>query len=137
MRERVDFTRPVAYIWGVPRSKPEAKHLETLTHPVPLQKDDAGVWRIAGTRLNLDLLVAKYWQGWTPEQIVDAHPALNVANVYAILAWYLGNRSDVDQYLECRLNEAARLKNEIEQAQGRASVVERLAALAKEQREQA
>lgn len=132
----MDFTNAEAYI-EVRSAFGAGTTLETLTHPVPLQKDDEGVWRIAGTRLNLDLLVAKYWQGWTPEQIVDAHPVLDVANVYAILAWYLANRSGVDQYLASRREAAARLKTDIEQAQGRAPVVERLAAMAQERREQA
>ncbi len=80
---------------------------------VPLQKDREGVWRIAGSRITLDLVVGEYWQGWTAEEIADAHPTVALPVVYSILAWYLSNREEVDRYLEMRREQARVLEEEV------------------------
>lgn len=58
-----------------------------------------GSWRIAGTRVSLDSVVHCYWQGLSPETICEQLPALSMEQVYGAIAYYLGNKQAVDDYL--------------------------------------
>lgn len=58
-----------------------------------------GSWRIAGTRVSLDSVVYCFLDGATPEEICQDFPALSLAQVYAVIAYYLNNREHVDTYL--------------------------------------
>jgi len=68
------------------------------THPVTITKE--GVWRIAGTRVSVDSVVHAFWQGSTPEQIVQDYEALSLAQVYGVIHFYLTHRKAVDAYLK-------------------------------------
>ncbi|MBO0699558.1 MAG: DUF433 domain-containing protein, partial [Zavarzinella sp.] len=57
--------------------------------PVPLDRLPNGVLRVAGTRIGLDLVIGAYKAGQTPEQIVEAYDSLRLADVYALIAYYL------------------------------------------------
>ena len=83
-----------------------------------------GGWRVAGTRVSLDSVVHAYWQGRTPEAIVEEFPSLDLERVHGSLAFYLRHRADIDRYLA----EQARLWESLTAA-GRArddALVERL-----------
>src|SRR5687768_3938900 len=101
----------------------------SLSQPVPLTKDDEGVWRVTGTRLSLDVIVKEFWQGCSAEQFVDAHPHVELSQIYAILSWYLSNREKVDQYLRGREREAGELREEVLATRPRALVLERLSTM--------
>ena len=62
--------------------------------------DEHGVWRVAGTRVMLDSVVAAYQQGHSAETIQQQYPALSLADVYGAITYYLRHRDDVDYYLE-------------------------------------
>ena len=98
----------------------------SLSQPVPLNRDDHGVWRVTGTRLTLDVVVKEFWQGCSAEQFVDAHPDIELSQVYAILSWYLSNREQVDAYLREREREAGELREKVLSREPRALVLERL-----------
>jgi hypothetical protein len=51
--------------------------------PVPLARDQAGRLMVPGTRISLDVLVADFKQGKTPEAIHDAYATVPLADVYA------------------------------------------------------
>lgn len=68
--------------------------------PLPLVVDDAGVIRVAGTRVPLATVVTAYQQGATPEQIVDDFDTLHLADVYSVIAYYLRHQPDVEAYLD-------------------------------------
>ena len=59
-----------------------------------------GSWRITGTRVSLDSLIAAFWNGATPEEICQDFPTLSLAQVYNSIAYYLNHREQVDAYLQ-------------------------------------
>ena len=68
--------------------------------PVPLWKDLDGAWRVGDTRVLLDLVIHAFNVGRTPEEIVQSYDTLNLEEVYAVLAYYLAHRADVDAYIQ-------------------------------------
>lgn len=76
--------------------------------PVPLVRDLAGRLMVAGTRISLDVLVADFKRGKTPEWFHDAYQTVALANVYAIFAYYLRHRAEVEAYLVRRNERGAR-----------------------------
>jgi uncharacterized protein (DUF433 family) len=84
------------------------------TTTVPLRRDETGTLRVGGTRVVLDLVIAAFNDGATPEEIVQRYDSLRLADVYAVLAYYLDHRADIDAYLAQRQEEAAALRAKIE-----------------------
>jgi uncharacterized protein (DUF433 family) len=72
------------------------------TKPVPLEVDADGVARVGISRVTLDTVVAAFNEGATAEEIVYQYPSLNLADVYAVIGYYLQRRSDVETYLRQR-----------------------------------
>jgi uncharacterized protein (DUF433 family) len=68
--------------------------------PVPLREAEDGTWRAGNTRVLFDLVVYAFNNGRTPEEIVQSFDTLQLEDVYAVLAYYLANRSEVDAYLK-------------------------------------
>lgn len=50
--------------------------------PISLEKDNDGVFRVGGTRVTLDTIIAAFNDGATAEEIVYQYPALNFVDVY-------------------------------------------------------
>jgi uncharacterized protein (DUF433 family) len=82
--------------------------------PVPLVKDQAGRFMVPGTRISLDVLVADFKRGKSPESIHEAYETVPLADVYAILSFYLRHRTDVESYLRDQEQEGAKLQQRIE-----------------------
>lgn len=82
---------------------------QTVT-TVPLLADEAGVLRVAGTRIPLDSVIYAFNEGATPEEIAQNFPTLDLAAIYAVISYYLQNRQEVEQYLEQRKVQLAELK---------------------------
>lgn len=74
-----------------------------------------GVIRVQGTRVSLDSIVYAFDRGASPEEIIESYPTVDLATVYATLAYVLQNRSEVDRYLDRRRVDADCLRAEIEQ----------------------
>jgi len=85
---------------------------DSLTITVPIRTDADGTMRIANTRLILDLVLSAWLNGESPEGIVQMYDVLTVRDVYAIIAYYLDNREQLDEYLRVRRVEAAHLYEE-------------------------
>ncbi|MBI4578536.1 MAG: DUF433 domain-containing protein [Planctomycetes bacterium] len=84
---------------------------ETLSaQSPPLRMDDDGVVRVAGTRVTLDTLVGAYESGATPEEIVQAYDSLSLADVHAVISHYLRHRAEVEEYLSCRREITAQVR---------------------------
>jgi uncharacterized protein (DUF433 family) len=81
---------------------------------VPIKIDNAEVIRVGNTRVRLETVIYAFNEGHTAEEIVSQYPALKLADVYAVLAYYLNNQADVDEYLEQRATAAAKTRQEIE-----------------------
>ncbi len=60
--------------------------------------ENQGYW-IIGTRISLDSIVYAFRQGLLPESIAQSYPLLDLEKVYGAIAFYLANRSDIDNYL--------------------------------------
>jgi uncharacterized protein (DUF433 family) len=85
--------------------------------PIPLRQDETGAIRIGRTRVLLDLVIRAYQDGATPECIVSRYDTLRVADVYAVIGYYLTHRQEIDDYLHHRELEAAELRECIEASQ--------------------
>jgi uncharacterized protein (DUF433 family) len=103
------------------------------TDPVPLRLDDTGTIRVGASRVTLDVLLADYHSGMTPEEIVRQLDTLDLPDVYAAIAYYHRHRADVDDYLRNRAAAANALRREIEASQpDRAELKARLTRKAQE-----
>lgn len=88
------------------------------TDPVPLLEDASGAVRVGGTRVLLDVVVHAFEDGATPETIVQQFDTLRLSDVYAVIAYYLRHRDEVDAYLERRERQAEEVRRRIEAGQG-------------------
>jgi uncharacterized protein (DUF433 family) len=84
--------------------------LRIPTDPVPLQLVEGGTYRVGQTRVSLDTVIHAHNAGRAPEEIVREFDTLNVADVYAVIAYYLKHRADVDAYLGDRAKQASELR---------------------------
>jgi uncharacterized protein (DUF433 family) len=73
--------------------------MEIIADPVLMTVDQDGMVRIAGTRITLDTIVGAYKRGDTPEEIVDGFPSLSLADIHAVIAYYLRHHEIVDAYI--------------------------------------
>jgi uncharacterized protein (DUF433 family) len=74
--------------------------------PIPLATDADGIVRVGGTRVTLDTVVAAFDEGATAEEIVQQYPSLHLADVYAVIGYYLRRRTEVEVYLRQRRGQA-------------------------------
>jgi len=92
-------------------------HRPAALDPVPLVFPDDGsasAIRIEGTRLTLDTVVGAFKRGATAEEIVQDYPPVSLPDVYAVIAYYLRHRSEVEEYLSKRALLHADLRRQIE-----------------------
>lgn len=83
--------------------------------------------RVGKSRISLDLVVEQYENGRTPEDMVRAYDTLELADVFATIAYYLRHRDAVRLYLKRRAEEAEVLRAKIEAEHPRISREELLA----------
>jgi uncharacterized protein (DUF433 family) len=60
---------------------------------------DADDIRIAGTRVGLEHIMSAYFDGLTAEEVAMQFPTVGLEKVYGVLAYYWGNRAEVDAYM--------------------------------------
>ena len=115
----------ITLIWD---SLPDAaESLPLRADPPPLGVDEGGAVRVGKSRISLDLVVEQYENGMTPEDMVRAYDTLRLADVYAVIAYYLRHREEVRAYLKRREEEARTLRSKIEAERPRVSREELLA----------
>lgn len=68
--------------------------------------------RIKGTRVSVQNIAIDYKSGKTSEEIVYQRSHLTLAQVYAALAYYHANQTQIDQEIEAYSQECERLENE-------------------------
>lgn len=95
--------------------------------PPPLWMDQGGAVRVGNSRVSLDLIVEQYENGMTAEDMVRAYDTLALADVYAVISYYLRRRDEVRAYLKRREEEAGALRAKIEAERPRVSREELLA----------
>lgn len=71
-----------------------------LTMPNYVEQTPEGVWRVSGSRVSLDSVLAAYLSGLSPEGIQEAFPSLSLEAIHGCLAFYLRHRAELDAYLQ-------------------------------------
>lgn len=74
--------------------------------PIPLKTDKDGVVRVGETRITLDTVISAFNEGATAEEIVFQYPPLKLADVYAVISYYLRKRPEVEEYLNKQQEQA-------------------------------
>lgn len=92
--------------------------LSTPLQTVPLSTDDDGVVLVSGTRVTLEVVIDMFNSGASSEEISLSYPGLDLADVYAVITYYLRNRSLVDTYLDeqTQIADAARARHGVNEA---------------------
>lgn len=101
---------------------------ELLSEPIPLTTHKDGVIRVGNSRVTLDTVVGAFLDGATAEEIAQQYPVLGLADVYAVISYYLRHRQEVEQYLQGRNREASQVRKENESQHNPAGIRERLMA---------
>lgn len=86
--------------------------------PVPLHDDGRGGLRVGQTRVHLEFVVEAFEQGSSPEQIVEMYSTLELADVYAVISYYLRHRDEIVAYRQRRELEADEVEKKIRERQG-------------------
>jgi uncharacterized protein (DUF433 family) len=68
---------------------------------------------ITGTRLSVQRVAAWYKMGLNAEEICDRIGTVNLAQIYAALAYYHGNRDEIERYLAEEKAEYERLSAQV------------------------
>jgi uncharacterized protein (DUF433 family) len=87
-------TGPAWYNWTV------VTGIDIRPIPPPLQFDAHGVCRVGSTRVTLLSLIDAFEEGAGAEEIYQEYPSVSLADVYAVIAFYLDRREEVDAYLK-------------------------------------
>ena len=66
---------------------------------VPRREDPAGALRVGDTHGLLEVVVHAFQCGTTPETIVQSYDTLSLPDVYAVLAYCLTHREEIDEYM--------------------------------------
>ncbi|MGO9894466.1 MAG: DUF433 domain-containing protein [Bryobacteraceae bacterium] len=69
--------------------------------------------KIAGTGLTVSRIAICYRMGMTPEEIALEYPHLTLAQVHAALAYYHGNRDEIEADIAEQEEAAARWEREL------------------------
>ena len=103
-------------------------NLAAVIEKIPIETDEDGVIRVGNTRVTLETLVAAFNNGSTAEEIVYQFPVLNLADVYAVITYYLRNRDIVEKYLNNRTLLAEQFKQKNKKNKNMNDIRERLLA---------
>ena len=96
--------------------------------PVPLKTDADDVVRVGNTRVTLDTVVAAFKDGAIAEEIVSQYPSLLLADVYAVIGYYLQHQAEVEAYLNQRQQTVAEVRKQNEARFNQQGIRERLLA---------
>jgi phage terminase Nu1 subunit (DNA packaging protein) len=83
---------------------------------------------VGPSRVRLESVVFLYNRGSSAEQIVGEFPTLELADVHAVIAYYLRHKADVDAYIQRREAEADKLREQVEALPQNAELREKLTA---------
>jgi uncharacterized protein (DUF433 family) len=77
-----------------------------FTERIPLVENEAGDILLEGSRVFLEHIVEAFQHGKHPEDIQQSFPGISLADIYAVIAYYLRHRDEVERYM-ARQNERA------------------------------
>ena len=88
--------------------------LTIIAEQPPLTPNADGVIMVGKTRVPLDTIVWAFNDGATPEVIARQYPAVTLAEVYAVVGYYLNHKADVDAYVQAGEEIAEQVRAEVE-----------------------
>ena len=68
--------------------------------PQFLAEDTDGFIHVEGHRIGLQHLMRYYNEGYSAEMLLSEYPTLSPAMLHKVIAFYLENRTDVDEYFD-------------------------------------
>jgi uncharacterized protein (DUF433 family) len=96
----------------------------TIEPEAPLLRiDETGAIRVGDSRIVLELVVVAYFDGASPETIVEMYPPLRADEVYGAIGYYLRHRAKLDEYFAKRAAQADNARQRIEANQPRVEVI--------------
>ncbi len=84
----------------------------------PLREDASGALRVGDSSVLLELVIRAFQDGATPETIAQRYATLALPDVYAVIAYYLRHRSEIEEYLVRREQQATEVQRRLEGQQG-------------------
>ena len=81
---------------------------------LPLHIDADGVIRVAHTRVTLETVIAAFTKGATAEQIAQDYPVVPLADIYAVITFYLRQPEAVEAYLAAQRRAGQHLRHQME-----------------------
>ena len=97
-----------------------AEQTMTLTlqaDPLPLRVEEGGGIRVGTTRVHLEIVIEAFENGASPESIVQSYDTLQLADVYAVLAYFLRHKEEVQEYIAQRNAVAEEWRRKLEASQ--------------------
>ena len=88
--------------------------IKVVAQSPPIEINADGVMVVGKTRVTLDTVIAAFDLGATAEEIVHRYPSLRLADVYAVIAFYLNNQQEVAIYLKHRKQQAQEVRQQNE-----------------------
>ena len=81
----------------------------------PITQTKEGTLLVTGSRVSLEVIVSDFNQGASAEEIALRYPLLSLADVYAVIAFYLRNQDEVETYVAAQADaaEAARVAHRV------------------------
>jgi uncharacterized protein (DUF433 family) len=81
---------------------------------IPLHTDKDGVIRVGGTRVTLETIVGAHQRGDTVEDIARGFPTVKLADIHAVISYYLNHQDEVEAYLRYVDEEAEKIRRKFE-----------------------
>ena len=100
----------------------------TISEIVPIETDKHGVIRVSKTRVTLDTIIGTFKNGATAEEIAQRYPSVPLADIYAVISYYLRRQDEVEDYLMRREKMAKQVRKENEARFDSRGIRERLLA---------
>ena len=83
----------------------------------PLTDDGTGGLRVGDSRVLLEIVIEAFQDGATAETIVQRFPTATLADVYAVIAYYLRHKEEIEEYLAARRKQAEAIWRKIDAGQ--------------------
>jgi hypothetical protein len=122
------YSNGVGVVFGYLAKHGVGMALTLLAVEPPLRFDKHQVVRVGKSRVTLDSVIADFKAGSSAESIAEHYPAISLAEVYAVLAYYLRYQDEVEEYLREQAVAEAAARDEVERRFPTAGLRERLLA---------
>ncbi|MBI3249821.1 MAG: DUF433 domain-containing protein [Deltaproteobacteria bacterium] len=80
----------------------------------PLHLDASGAFRVGRSRVLLELVIRAFQNGAAPEVIAHHYPTACLADIYAVIAYYLRHQEEIEAYLQERERQALEVQARLE-----------------------